>query len=125
MLLLETIASEHIYSITETSEKLDEDGGLDEHEATWQEEEDLIKSKTDFERAFINEYRCVFSESLSPNKFLNSEPMRIMLKNVRKEWNSRLYCFKPRPIPFNIRKKARQLIDKLLSQGIIRKIGSD
>ena len=51
--------------------------------------------------------------------------MKILLKQIRKEWNSRLYSFKPCPIPFNIRKQARQLIYKLLSQGIIRKVGSD
>ena len=124
-LILEAIGTEYIYSITETEEMVDEEGGLDEHEPTVQEEEELIKQKSEFEKAFIKEYREVFSESLSPVKFLNAKPMKILLNEVRKEWNSRLYCYKPRPIPFNIRTKARQLIDKLLSQGIIRKVGSD
>merc|ERR1712074_456480 len=33
--------------------------------------------------------------------------------------------YKPRPIPANIRQKARTLIDKLLKQGIIRRVGVD
>ena len=51
--------------------------------------------------------------------------MRILLSDTREMWNSRLYVHKPRPIPANIRKKARTLIDKLLKQGIIRRVGAD
>ena len=110
--ILEAIGDEYIYSITETDETLDDEGVLDKHEITLQEEEELIKQKSEFERMFINKYREVFSESLSPIKFLNSEPIKILLSDVRKEWNSRLYCYKPHSIPFNIRKKVRTLIDK-------------
>ena len=98
--ILEAIGDEYICSITET-ESLDDEGVLDERETTPQEEEELISQKTIFEQSFINKYREVFSESLSPIKFLKSEPMKILLSNVRKEWNSRLYCYKPRPIPFH------------------------
>ena len=122
--ILEAIGDEYIYSITET-ENIDEEGALDEREITPKEEEEMIKLKSKFEQSFIREYREVFSESLSPIKFLKSEPMKILLSDVRKEWNSRLYCYKPQPIPFNIRKKACTLIDKLLSQGIIRKVEAD
>ena len=33
-----------------------------------------------------------------------------------------LYCFKPRPIPLNIKPQARGMISKLESQGVIRKM---
>ena len=121
---MEAIGDEYIYAITET-ENIDEEGVLDEREITPKEEEEMIKLKSKFEQSFIQEYREVFSERLSPIKFLKSDPMKILLSNVCREWNSRLYCYKPRPIPFNIRKKARTLIDKLLSHGIIRRVGAD
>merc|ERR1712074_365353 len=97
----------------------------DEHEITQEEEKELISQKTKLEQSFIHKYRDVFSESLSPYRFLQTKPMRILLSDTREMWNRRLYVHKPRPIPANIRKKARTLIDKLLKQGIIRRVGAD
>ena len=42
-LILEVIGSEYIHHITDTEEMIDEEGGLDEHEPTIQEEEEIIK----------------------------------------------------------------------------------
>jgi len=95
--ILKAIGDEYIFSITNT-ENIDEEGALDEKEITIEEEEEMIKQKSKFEQSFIKQYRSVFSESLSPSKHLKSEPMRIMLSSVRKEWNSRLYCYRPWPV---------------------------
>merc|ERR1712030_250983 len=122
--ILKRIGDEYIMSITDT-EDIDEEGALDVKEMTLEGEEELIKTKSKFEQTFIRQYRSVFSESLSPSKHLKTEPMKIMLASIRDEWNNRLYCYKPRPIPYNIRHKARDLINKLLSQGIIRRVNAD
>ena len=44
------------------------------------DENELIAQKTEFERDFILEFRDLFSESLSPNRYLRAPPMRISLK---------------------------------------------
>ena len=121
--IFKCIGDEYIFAITDT-EYLD-DEGVDEHEVTQEEEKELINQKTELEQFFIHKYRDIFSESLSPFRFLQTKPMRILLSDTREMWNSRLYIHKPRPIPANIRKKARTLIDKLLKQGIIRRVGVD
>merc|ERR1712030_282768 len=121
--IIKCIGDEYIYAITDT-EYLD-DEGVDEHEVTQEEEKELISKKTKLEQSFIHKYRDIFSESLSPYRFLQTKPMRILLSDTREMWNSRLYIHKPRPIPANIRQKARTLIDKLLNQGIIRRVGEN
>merc|ERR1712074_343181 len=104
--IFKCIGDEYIYAITDT-ESLD-DEGVDEHEVTQEEEKELINQKTKLEQSFIHKYRDVFSESLSPYRFLRTQPMTIILSDTREMWNSRLYIHKPRPIPANIRKKARK-----------------
>ena len=43
------------------------------------DENKLIAQKTEFELDFILEFRDLFSESLSPNRYLRAPPMRISL----------------------------------------------
>ena len=43
------------------------------------DESELIAQKTEFERDFILEFRDLFSESLSPNRYLRARPMLILL----------------------------------------------
>ena len=90
------------------------------------DESELIAQKTEFERDFILEFRDLFSESLSSNRYLRAPPMRISLKNSPdRSRDPALYRFKPRPIPLHIKPQARDLIGNLESQGVIRRMESN
>ena len=57
---------------------MDEDGDVD---CTGPfEEKELIKQKYLFEQQFIREHRSLFSETISPDKYLHHPPMQIKLK---------------------------------------------
>ena len=65
------------------------------------DESELIAQKTEFERDFILEFRDLFSESLSPNRYLRAPPIHISLKNSRdRSRDPALYRFKPDPFPY-------------------------
>ena len=65
---------------------------------------ELIAQKTKFERDFILEFRDLFSESLSPNRYLQAPLMHISLKNSPdRSHDPALYRFKPRPILLHIK----------------------
>ena len=82
------------------------------------DETELIAQKTEFERDFILKFRDLFSESLSPNRYLRAPPMRISLKNSPdRSRDLALYRFKPRPNPLHIKPQIRELIGKLELQG--------
>ena len=56
----------------------------------------LIAQKTKFERDFILEFRDLFSESLSPNRYLQAPPWHISIKDSPdRSRDPALYCFKP------------------------------
>ena len=40
-------------------------------------DEALIEEKTEFEKTFILKHRLIFSESLSPNRFIKAPPWRL------------------------------------------------
>ena len=64
------------------------------------DEEALIEEKTEYEKTFILKHRSVFSESLSPDRFIKAPPMEISLKNDPDCANDpALYRFKPRSVP--------------------------
>ena len=92
--IIETIADEHIHQIFQ--EDVDEEGVVDETEISPEDEEKLIAEKTDLEQSLLCAYRSVFSESLNPNKFLDTPPMHIILKKFKAYYSARLYSFKPR-----------------------------
>ena len=83
-------------------------------------EEELIAAKNEFERDFIERHRPLFPENLSPERYLNTKPMKILLRDIQSKWDSCLYRYKPRPVPLGIRDKAKKLLEVLESQGIIR-----
>ena len=43
-------------------------------------EEALIEEKTEFEKTFILKHRSLFSESLTPNRFIKAPSMHISFK---------------------------------------------
>ena len=87
------------------------------------DEEELIAQKTEFERKFILEFRSLFSETLSRNRYLRAPPMKISIKDSpNRSRDPALYRFKPRPIPANIKPQARGMMTQLESQGVIRRM---
>merc|ERR1711867_431744 len=46
------------------------------------DEEELIAQKTEFERKFILEFRSLFSETLSCNRYLRAPPMKISIRII-------------------------------------------
>lgn len=78
------------------------DGGADDSQCSMFDygpdvnEEALIDEKTEFEKAFIKKLRSIFSEGLSPYRFIKSLPMEINLKdNPNCSNDPSLYRFKP------------------------------
>ena len=60
------------------------------------DEEELIKTKTQYEQKFIRKFRSLFSENLNPDRFMKCPPMRIHLnKALCSRLDPSLYCFKP------------------------------
>ena len=45
------------------------------------DEDELIAQKTEFERKFILKHRSLFSESLSPDRYIRAPLMKISIKN--------------------------------------------
>ena len=78
-----------------------------------------MEQKTEFERKFILKYRSLFSESLSPDRYIQAPSMKI---STKKSPDLALYRFKSRPIPLNIKPQARGMMSHLESQGVIRQI---
>ena len=103
--VLQVIAS----ALGDTSD-IDSDDNDDDIESEAEvNEEELIAGKNEDEREFIQKHRTLFSENLSPDRYLYSKPMRIMLKDIRSKWDERLYRYKPRPVPLGIKDKAKKL----------------
>ena len=87
------------------------------------DEEELIKTKTPYEQKFIREFRSLFSETLNPERFMKCPPMQIRLKQaLSSKLDPSLYRFKPYAIPLHIKVQAKQLLDDLEKQGIIRRL---
>ena len=71
------------------------------------DEEALIEEKTEFEKAFIRKFRSIFSESLSPDRFIKAPPMEISLKDDPNCANDPcFYRFKPQSVPAQIKSKS-------------------
>ena len=86
-------------------------------------EEALIEEKTEFEKTFILKHRSIFSESLSPNRFIKAPPMEISLRNDPNCANDpSLYRFKPQSVPAQLKSQSRDLVGDLESQGVIRRM---
>ena len=80
------------------------------------DEDKLIAEKYEFEKKSILKHRSLFSETLSPNRYIRAPQMTISIKNSPdKASDLSLYYFKPRVIPLNIKSQAR---------GIVRRYGS-
>ena len=86
------------------------DGGVDDSQCSMFDdgpvidEEALIEEKTKFEKTFIHKFRSLFSESLSPDRFIKAPPMEISLKNDTNSSNDpALYRVKPRSVPLQIK----------------------
>ena len=45
------------------------------------DENELIKQKTEFEKKIIFKHRSLFSETLSPSRYIRAPPMTISIKN--------------------------------------------
>ena len=106
----------------EDSDKEEEDDGIAEEKAI--DEEELIKMKSPYEQKFIREFRQLFSETLNPSRYLKCPPMKIKLKQaLSSKLDPSLYKFRPRLIPMHIREQAQQLLNDLVEQGIIRRLG--
>ena len=87
------------------------------------DEEELIKTKTPYEQKFIREFRSLFSKTLNPERFMKCPPMQICLKKASSsKLDPSLYRFKPRAIPLHIKTQAKQLLDDLVKQRIIRRL---
>ena len=77
------------------------DGGCDDNCSEFVEgpdvdEDTLIEEKTEFEKTFILKHKSLFSESLSPDRFIRVPPMCISLQNnPNKASDPALYRFKP------------------------------
>ena len=60
------------------------------------DEDELIAQKTEFDRNFSLKFRSLFSESLSPDRYLQALSMCISIKNSPdKSCDPALYRFKP------------------------------
>ena len=109
-----------------TEGKSDDDDADDDNENSCSfdtnvDEETLINSKTQYEAEFIRHHRSLFSETLSPDRDLKVDPMKILIQGVKSN-DPHLYQYHPRMIPLHIREKARFLLKGLEDQGIIRKL---
>ena len=106
----------------ENSDKEGEDDGIAEEKKI--DEEELINTKSKYEQKFIREFRQLFSETLNPSRYLKCPPMKIKLKQaLSSKLDPSLYKFRPRLIPMHIREQAQQLLNDLVEQGIIRRLG--
>ena len=57
---------------------------------------ELIEQKTEFEKKFILKHRSLFSESLSPDRYIQAPPMTISIKNSPdKSHDPAFYHFMP------------------------------
>ena len=84
----------------------------------------LINQKSLYEQKFIREHRQLFSESLKPSRYLKCPLMKIKLRQaLSSKLDPCLYRFKPRTIPMHIKAQAKQLLDDLVTQDIIRRLG--
>ena len=83
----------------------------------------MIRHKSPYEQKFIRDHRSLFSETLKPSRFLCCPPMKIKLKQaLSSKLDPSLYRFKPRKIPIHIKAQAKQVLDDLVKQGIIRRL---
>ena len=78
-------------------------------------EQEMISRKSCFEQKIINKNRSAFSNYMSRDRFLTREEMLIKLRQLK--YCSNLYCYCP--VPANIQKEAKELIDNLEQNGII------
>ena len=84
------------------------------------DEEQLIEEKSTYEKSLIRAHRSLFSETLSPDRYLRCPPMSINLEfHLSNELDPLIYRFKPCNTPVHIQSKAIKLINILVSQGII------
>ena len=88
------------------------------------DEDELISKKSPYEQKFIREFRQLFSETLNPSRYLCCPPLRIKLRQaLSSKLDPSLYRFRLRSIPMHIKAQAQQLLDDLVKQGIIRRMG--
>ena len=70
-------------SVSSDKEDSDSDDGFDETDSDKKvDEEELIKKKSKYEQSFIRDFRQLFSETLSPSRFLKCPPMKIKLRQA-------------------------------------------
>ena len=90
----------------------DDDGDEDDVDDTGLcvDEEALIREKSPYEQPFIRDHRLLFSETLSPDRYLRCPPMRMKLKNkLSDKLDPSLYHLKFRNIPIHIKAKLKGL----------------
>ena len=125
--VVEEGSEEYCNSTNEGEESADddlegEDEGADSSPKV--DEEALIRQKSPYVQKFIRDHKSLFSETLKPSRFLHCPPMKIKLKQaLSSKLDPSLYKFKPRTIPKHIKDQAKQLLDDLVEQGIIRRLG--
>ena len=86
------------------------------------DEEALIEEKTEFEMTFILNHRSLFSESVSPYRFIKAPPMEISLKKPYSLNDPTLYRFKSWSVLAQIKSQSRDLMGDLKLQGVIRRM---
>ena len=72
------------------------------------EEEELIKKKSPLKQKLINEFQDVFSQNLTRDQALKNAEMKITIDKTKEKART-AYNYRPRNIPENIRKKAKQM----------------
>ena len=95
-------------SVNSDKEDSDSDDGFDETDSDRKvDEEELIRKKSKYEQSFLRDFRQLFSETLSPSRFLKCPPMKIKLRQaLSNRLDPSLYKFKPRSIPMHIKAQA-------------------
>ena len=75
--------AEECNAVSSERDDSDSDDGFDETDKDPKiDEEELIKTKSRYEQSFIREFRQLFSETLSPSRFLKCPPMKIKLRQA-------------------------------------------
>ena len=76
--LVEEGVMEAVSTVEEGKEEADDDdfdGDDNAGSSSKVDEEELIKTKTQYEQKFIREFRSLFSETLNPDRFMKCPPM--------------------------------------------------
>ena len=82
-----------------------------------------LSRRLSLRRNLFSTHRSLFSETLSPNRYIRAPPMTISIKNSLDKANDpSLHRFKPCAIPLNIKPQARDMISQMELQGVIRRM---